>query len=799
MDRADKDGHSNSRLAAPVLRRPLFFCAVLFGGGVYAASTGVFPAWAWGALAVCAVFMALALPGLITARLLSVAFAALAVGALAWHSRHAGPSGDELSRMVDTDGLPRDCVVEGVVRLQNLDNDEPRHVRFLLQADAVELAGRRRRVDGGVMVSCSNPPWTVHAGERVRARGKVSARFGFPNFGVASHEAYWARRGVYSSLRVESRHGSVAGLERVARARWWSGRYWMSRLRKGEADRLALTVPASALPFVKAVWLGYRASMPRHEYRKYVKAGVAHILAVSGIHATIIYLTAGFLLRFVVKNRRWWALLAMLAVVGFALTTGIRPSALRAALMITVFLSAELAGRPPDVLSALGLSALVLLGWNPDLLFDNAFQLSFLSVASILLFGSRLESVLPGPGLLRKPLSASLAVQVLPLPVAVKLFHVLPGAGVLLNLAVIPLSAAILWLTFVTLLVSVASIDAASLFGHALSPLFWVVARLVDAVASSNWTWLRVVSPTGPAQLAYWGAAACVLAAATAARRGPWVKAAGLLAIGAVLTWRLNVPEARLDFLSVDNGDSVAVMSSRGRVMLVDGGDAGESFSNGEVYVAPYLWSNHIRRLEYVVASHSDRDHLGGLFYIVENFEVGEVWLPAVAGRTPLERHFETLCARRGVPVRRVEAGHAVRFDDLAVRVLHPPAGWTNGRSANDCSLVMSVERGQSRVLLTGDIEEEAERLVAGEDCRATVMKAPHHGSATSSSAFFVDAVAPAECVITCAGAPLNRVSRETIATYEARGCRVWRTDILGGVRVKLTDKPKTTAVRPWP
>jgi len=799
MHQPKKEAGRESGLIVPLLRRPLFFCAVLFCAGTHAASTGLFPAWAWLALAVSALVVALALPGLITARLFSVAFAALAVGALAWHARHAGPPGDPLSRLVDTDGLPRDCAVEGVVRLQNLDNDELGFVRCLVDADVVEMDGQRRLIKGGVMLSCPNPPWTLHAGERVRGRGKISARFGFPNFGTPSYEAYWARRGIFSSLKVENRRGTPAGLERAARARWWSGRYWMSRLRKAEADRLALTVPASALPFVKSVWLGYRASMPRHEYRKYVKAGVAHILAVSGIHAAIIYVTAGFLLRLVVKNRRHWALLTMLAVLSFALTTGIRPSALRAALMITVFLCAELAGRPPDILSALGLSALILLGWNPDLLFDGAFQLSFLSVASILLFGSRLESLLPGPALLRKPAAASLGVQVLTLPVAVRLFHVLPAAGVLVNLLVIPLSAAVLWLTFITLLVSLASIRAASLFGHAVWPLFQAIAWLVDVVASSGLTWLRVVSPTAPAQLAYWGTAACVLAAGTAARRGPWIRAAGLLAIVAVLSWRLNVPEARVDFLSVDNGDSIAVTSSAGRLMLVDGGDADESFSNGEMYVAPFLWSNHVRRLDYVVATHSDRDHLGGLLYIVENFEVGEAWLPATDARTPLEKRFETLCAQSGVPVRRVEAGHVLQLDDINIRLVHPPADWTPGRPANDCSLVMLVERGKTRVLLTGDIEEEAERLVAGEDCRAAVVKAPHHGSTTSSTAFFVEAVAPADCVVTCAGAPVNRVSSKTLATYENRGCRVWRTDILGGVRVKLTDEPEITSVRNWP
>jgi competence protein ComEC len=260
------------------------------------------------------------------------------------------------------------------------------------------------------------------------------------------------------------------------------------------------------------------------------------------------------------------------------------------------------------------------------------------------------------------------------------------------------------------------------------------------------------------------------------------------------------MPEARVDFLSVRNGDAIVATSPGGRVMLIDGGDANDVFSNGEDYVAPYLWAHHARRIDYVVATHSDRDHLGGLFYVVENFDVGEVWLPDSADRPPLEARFEVLCARVGVPLRRVAAGDSAQLDGLAVRVLHPPAGWAAGRNANDGSVVLSVEHGGNRVLLTGDIERAGEAEVARVECRADVIKAPHHGSATSSGPGLLDAVSASDCIVSCAGTASARVDPDVVARYRASGCEVWRTDVLGGIRVSLdTRPPKIESVRKPP
>ena len=150
-------------------------------------------------------------------------------------------------------------------------------------------------------------------------------------------------------------------------------------------------VPADALPFVLAVWLGYRTAMPNEEYQAYLDSGTVHILSVSGLHMAMIYATSSFLISLYIRRPRLRAVLCMMAVAAFTLMSGMRASALRSAVMVFVYLIAELLDREPDAPTALGESALLLLVFDPEILFDGGFQLSFLCVASMLLFAGRVS------------------------------------------------------------------------------------------------------------------------------------------------------------------------------------------------------------------------------------------------------------------------------------------------------------------------------------------------------------------------------------------------------------------------
>jgi competence protein ComEC len=477
----------------------------------------------------------------------------------------------------------------------------------------------------------------------------------------------------------------------------------------------------------------------------------------------------------------------MAAVFLFALAAGARLPSMRAALMIALYLSAGLVRRDPDAPTALSIAALIFLAVRPVLLLDTGFLRSFASVASILLFADPLARRMRAlPRLLREPLGTSVSVQLLPFPIAIHAFHVLPVAAPLANLVVVPLLGVALWLCFLTSVLGFAAPPLALLTGHALAPVVWGIRAAADTVARMPFAHMTLTSPATPAAVLYWAALACVFRAGThRTRRAPWAAGAVLTAAGTVLLWNPWQPAPSVDFLDVGHADAALVRTAGGDTVLIDGGVRSAFRDDGAYVIAPFLHARHVRRVDYLVATHAESDHMGGLLHVVERVPVGCVLLSAATPAPEKERPLLDRCAARGIPVRRMARGDTLDLRGARLEALHPPADWDGGRSINDYSLVLRLAWDGPSVLFAGDVEIPAERLLAAADCRAAVLKVPHHGSATSSSEGFLRAVAPAHAVIsTRASGRGAAVAPAVERRFAELGITIWRTDHHGGLRL---------------
>jgi len=323
-------------------------------------------------------------------------------------------------------------------------------------------------------------------------------------------------------------------------------------------------------------------------------------------------------------------------------------------------------------------------------------------------------------------------------------------------------------------------------------PALWMGLRLVQLAAALPGAAIRVVTPT-PAELGIAYAALFALVRWSGRMRCWSIAVLVVLATGDAAWWyldRYHRRDLRVTFLSVGQGDSAVVELPGAEVMVIDGGGlGGEGFDVGERVVAPFLWSRKIAHVDYLVLSHPDWDHYGGLAFLTTHFSPREFWWNGMSTASPRLAELFTALADCGVARLTLRQGAQRHLGAVEAHVHAPPAR-LDGLKDNDRSLVLGLTFGPTRVLFTGDIEATGEAtLLANADgsVASQVLKVPHHGSRTSSSARFVDAVGPAIAVLSAGFENRYRFPHpDVLRRYAADHSLVLRTDLDGAVQLRI-------------
>ncbi len=595
-------------------------------------------------------------------------------------------------------------------------------------------------------------------------------------------------------------------LGRAGRARRAFAAWAESRLPPGEAR--ALTLAASAGP---------RGRLSPELSDRLRETDLAHLALPGALALALLLYVAQRLARLLWARSERLALalpagraadLACLPIPAlWALAVGPEGSPLRAAALATAYLLARALGRVrPRGLHPWTLAAFAAIAVEPRWARDPRLLELALLLAGLFLLGPPLAKRLGGPPgspaarrLLGGAAAYALAGWLAALPLAFARGHRLallsPLAGILglLPAALLDLASPLARLLF---LAAPPLAGAPLRLAHAAAAaLVWLAARLarplVPLPEPSPWLW-----PVLGAALLSLG-----IALRRPGRRAALAAAllAALFLAGLGLERLGRGGRLRLTFLSVGQGDGAVLELPDGTAIVLDaGGSPTGSFDPGREIVAPYLWSRGFASLRAAALSHPHPDHANGLPYLLASFGVGELWTTgqpcAIAACAELDR----LAEERAVPRRRFGLGRE-SFDLGGVRfeALHPigPAGYSPELGENDNSLVLRLSYGGFSALLPGDIEAPAEALLlaSGADLSATLLKAPHHGSDTSSTEPFVAGVAP-RAVVFSAG-PKNRFGfpkAEVVRRWEAAGARTFRTDLDGAVTVETDGRSWT-------
>lgn len=403
----------------------------------------------------------------------------------------------------------------------------------------------------------------------------------------------------------------------------------------------------------------------------------------------------------------------------------------------------------------------------------------------------------------------TIVLQIGMLPLMARDFHRITLAAPLVNLAAVPLTGIVVPLGFLALGMGLVFPTLGKILGYPLSWLTLSLLRVVQWFAHfPHWSY-RIPGP--PLWLLVVFFVVAILLAATVRAGYSWQRAtsmalcAGLIACSMVIALFPFAPKwfagkLEVTILDVGQGDSLFVVSPRGRTLLIDGGGAFGGFTGheehngidpGEEAVSPYLWSRGYQKLDVVALTHAHQDHLGGLTAILENFRVGRMWIGREVASPALAK-LEELARAKRMPIEYELRGKSFAWDGVEGQFFWPEISEAAPSAKNNDSLVLRLRYRSRTVLLPGDAEKDAEHTILAENrgggLQADVLKVGHHGSKNSTMPDFLAAVRPRVAIISAGeDNPYGHPSPELLGRLESARARILRTDEDGAVHV-LTD-----------
>jgi len=707
--------------------------------------------------------------------------------------------------------------IRGMVSEDPEVRDEVTHIR--LSASVIWQEEEWQELSGDVLLFVPRYP-TYEYGDVLRVTGRLETP---PQLDDFDYQGYLAHQGIYSTMYIYDSED----IERIDTGQGFKPLAWLYSLRNSLSQTLAEVLPEPQASLAQGIILGLRYNIPTEVRDDFAQTGTAHLLAISGLHLSIM---AGILLSIGIwlfgRKRYLYIWLALGIIWLYVLITGAHTPVIRGAIMASLFLAAELLGRQRTAVTSLAFAAAVMVGINPQILWDASFQLSFLAMAGLIFIAPPLmalgrravRAAIGEEGILASianitadTLSVTLAATIAVWPVIAHYFGIvslvgplatflalpaLPGIIILgalagfIGLAFLPIALAIGWLAwlFTSYMLMIvggfAALPASSVEVGSVNTA--LIAVCYSALAAIVWLVSRKRTGEEMSKARAWLKSGADKAADLVVRLPKRWVIPPLLVI-AVLAWlaAAAVPddELRVSFLNIGQGDAILIQRGSQQV-LIDGGPSPQALTLELGERMPF-WD---RTIELVILSHPHSDHLTGLVEVLQRYQVEQVLYPDLADSSSLYQEWLSLIEENDIAYTLARAGQQIDLGDgVIIEVLNPPSPLLagSGSDLNNNSVVLRLNLGQVSFLLTADIEQEAEfELISlPANLASTVLKVAHSGSYTSTTAEFLAAVNPLAAVISVGENPFGHPSGDVLARLEAE---------LGAENIYLTSEQGT-------
>lgn len=693
--------------------------------------------------------------------------------------------------------------------------------RIILNVYALSREDDTRSVHGRIRLTVMSET-DLAPGDRVTFPARLKPLRNFNNPGGFDYRRHMAFKGIHGSTWVK-----LEKLQSIGIATQSPVNRIIHDLRQQLGQMIDKAGNGDAVDekaVLKALVFGDRSGIHGGLRDRFNRAGVGHLLAISGLHVGIVAAVAFRCLLWLFSffppllwrgwGQYWAAASTMLVVLTYGVLAGMTPSTQRAVIMVTVFLAALILGRTHDILNTLAVAAMIILVIFPPALFSISFQLSFAAVLVIVYGIEKIGPAVEQSGSMGSRFGRWLLgfflVSVLAIagttPIVLYHFNQTSLVGIAANLFLVPLVG------FVAVPLGLVSAVVGVIFEPVATPLFWLCLKILqlalmglDFFSGLPFAATKTVTPS-PLEIALYFLAGWAVLNLRNAKLAPWMLATAMvLAAGDGLYWsyqRFWHMDLKVTAVDVGQGAATLMELPGGRVILYDGGGFSDNrlFDMGQRVVAPMLWRRKIATVDTLVLSHPNADHLNGLIFIARYFNVRELWTNGDVNTTNGYRQLMAVCREKKIVVRQLDAATGkTDIGPVTLTVLHPPAKSLssskviNQEYRNNASLVIQATFGETAFLLTGDIMQRAERFMvqqAGGDLASTVLFSPHHGSRTSNSSALIAAVNPDVVVISAgAGNRFGFPHPEVIDRFRTAGCRILNTASRGAISMRSDGK----------
>jgi len=693
----------------------------------------------------------------------------------------------------------------GTVEIKGLVDRDPeirdKTTRLRLSAGEIKLSGKWQKVSGTTLLFV--PRYSTYSyGDVLQVRGELETP---PQLDDFDYEKYLAHQEIYSIMFYPE-------IEILETGKGSKPLEWIYSLRNRLSQTLAEVLPEPPASLAQGIILGMRGNIPSSVKADFVHTGTAHLLAISGLHLSIV---AGILLSLGIwlfgRKGYIYIWLALGAIWLYALLTGMHPPVLRAAIMASLFLTAELLGRQRSAITALVFAAAIMVGISPQVLWTASFQMSFTAMAGLIFIFPLIQS------LGRKAVSAVLGESGAAVAIAnfiTDSFSVSLGAII----AVWPLIAhyfgIISWVAPLATFVALPALPGIILAGTLAGVLGLIVLPVAQVIAWLAWLFASYmllvvkvfadISPIAEGSVdttliwVYYSALALVIwlinnrkklvklmpEAANFVSNLPkkWVIPPLLVVAILVSVTAATMPDDNLHVSFLDVGQGDAILIQRGsQQILVDGGPSPQAIALALGRKMPF-WD---RTIELVVLTHPSADHVTGLVEVLHRYKVKQVFYPDLEFKSDIYKEWRDLLKEKNIKCTHAQAGQQIELGtEVVIEVLNPQIPPLTGTESDidNNGMVLRLKMGEVSFLLTADImwEAEFELIARRASLTSTVLKVAHHGSATSTTAEFLAVVTPELAVISVGeGNPFGHPSAEVVDRLKQKLGQenIYRTD----------------------